>query len=158
MCFSQNSISTKIVFSTLYSHPVQILTYLWYYRTIVDLLRGCYPPRDWQTGCGIDVESPTKADETMLLPLAQKLIIKMSKVFDWCASKQVRTELVEGLGNTYGFDMARKESMKSWLIRVLYHMFYYDKPLQDQLGVMALLEAHEWNTIRGWDMEPRGTN
>ena len=47
-----------------------------------------------------DVESPTKADETMLLPLAQK----MSKIIDRCASKQVRTELVEGLGNAYGFD------------------------------------------------------
>ena len=86
-----------------------------------------------------DVGNPTKADETMLLPLAQK----MSKVFDRCASKQVRTELVEGLGNTYGFDMARKETMESWFTLVLYYMFYYDKPFQDQVGVMAFLEAHE---------------
>ena len=85
------------------------------------------------------MESPTKADETMLLPLAQK----MCKILDRCASKQVRTELVEGLGNTYGFDMARKESMESWLIRVLYHMLLYDRPFQAQLGVMAFLEAHE---------------
>ena len=80
-----------------------------------------------------DMESPTKADETMLLPLAQK----MGKVSGRCASKQVRTELVEGFGNTYGFDMARKESMEDWISRVLYYMFYYDKPFQDQLGVMA---------------------
>ena len=70
-----------------------------------------------------DVEAPTKADETMLLPLAQKI----SKVLDRCTSKAVRTELVAGLGNTYGFDMARKESMECWLVRVLYHnvMFYH---------------------------------
>ena len=66
-----------------------------------------------------DVEAPTKADETMLLPLAQKMI----KVLNRCTSKAVRTELVEGLGNTYSFDMARKETMECWLIRVLYHMF-----------------------------------
>ena len=86
-----------------------------------------------------DVEAPTKADETMLLPLAQK----MSKILDRCISKQVRTELVEGLGNTYGFDMARKESMECWLVRVMYHMFYHDTPFQAQLGVMAFLEANE---------------
>ena len=77
------------------------------------------------------------------MPLAQK----MSKVLDRCTrlSKQVRTELVEGLGNTCGFDMARKQSMECWLVRVLYHnvMFYHDKPFQAQLGVMAFLEAHE---------------
>ena len=50
-----------------------------------------------------DMESPTKADETMLLPLAQKI----GKIFGRCASKQVRSELVEGLGNTYGFQIAR---------------------------------------------------
>ena len=52
-----------------------------------------------------DMEAPTKAHETMIRPLAQK----MSKLFDCCTSKAVLTELVEGLGNTYGFDMARKE-------------------------------------------------
>ena len=51
-----------------------------------------------------DVEAPTKVDKNMLLPLAQK----MSKVFNRCETKTVQTELVEGLGNTYGFDMARK--------------------------------------------------
>ena len=86
-----------------------------------------------------DVESLTKVDETMLLPLAQK----MGKVFGRCAIKQVRTELVEGLGNTYGFHMARKESMDDLLIRVVYYMFFYDKPFQKQLGVMSFLEAHE---------------
>ena len=86
-----------------------------------------------------DVEAPTKADETMLLPLAQK----MSKVFNRCEDKTVRTELVEGLGNTFGFDMARKESLDCWLMRVLYHMFYHEKPFQAQLGVMAFLESHE---------------
>ena len=87
-----------------------------------------------------DVESPTKADGPMLLPLAQK-----GKSFGRCASKQARTELVKGLGNTYGFDMARKESIGDWLTRGLYHnvMFCYDRPLQDQVGVMAFLEAHE---------------
>ena len=75
----------------------------------------------------------------MLLPLAQK----MSKVSNRCQDKTVRTELVEGLGNTYGFDMARKESLECWLMRVLYHMFYHEKPFQAQLGVMAFLEAHE---------------
>ena len=79
----------------------------------------------------------------MLLPLAQK----MSKVFDIdrCEDLTVRTELVEGLGirNTYGFDMARKESLESFLQRMLYYMFYHEKPFQAQLGVMAFLEAHE---------------
>ena len=87
-----------------------------------------------------DVEAPTKADETMLLPLAQK----MSKVFDRCETKTVRTELVERLGNTYGFDMARKEALDCYLVRMLYYiMFYHEKPFQAQLGVMAFLEAHE---------------
>ena len=86
-----------------------------------------------------DVEASTKADETMLLPLAQK----MSKVSDPCVDKTVRTELVEGLGNTYGFDMARRESLDCYLCRMLYHMFYHKKPFQAQLGVMAFLEAHE---------------
>ena len=67
-----------------------------------------------------DVESLTRADETILLPLAQK----MSKLVDRCASKQARTELVEGLGNTYGSEMSRKESKESWLTRVLYHMIF----------------------------------
>ena len=57
------------------------------------------------------MESPAKADETMLLPLAQK----MGKGFGRCASRQVRTELMEGLGNTYGFHMARKGTMVDWL-------------------------------------------
>ena len=88
-----------------------------------------------------DVEAPTKADETMLLPLPQK----MGKVFDHCEDKTVRTELVEGWGNTYGFGMARKGSLECDLCRMLYHMFYHDKPLifQAQLGVMAFLEAQE---------------
>ena len=77
----------------------------------------------------------------MLLPLAQK----MSKVFNRCETKTVRTELVEGLGNTYGFDMARKESLECRLMRVPYHRIYHDKPVQAQLGVMAFtcMEAHE---------------
>ena len=90
-----------------------------------------------------DVEAPTKADETMLLPLAQK----MRKVIDCCTSKAVRTELVEGLGNTHGFDKTRSESMECWLIRVLYHMFYHGRPFQAQLGVMAFPEAHKWHTF-----------
>ena len=67
----------------------------------------------------------------------------MSIIIDRRASKQVQTELVEGLGDTYGFDMAKKESMESWLTRLLYHMFFYVKPFQAQPGVMAFLEAHE---------------
>ena len=67
----------------------------------------------------------------------------MSKVFDRCEDLTVRTELVEGLGNTYGFDMARKEPLDTYLIRMLYYMFYYEKPFQAQLGVMAFLEAPE---------------
>ena len=85
------------------------------------------------------MEALTKADKTMPLPLAQK----MSNVFDRCETKTVQTELVEGLGNTYGFDIARKESLDCYLVRVLYHMFYHKKPFQAQLGVMAFLEAHE---------------
>ena len=54
----------------------------------------------------------------MLLPLAQKL----SKVFDHCEDLTVRTELVEGLRNSYGFDMARKESLECYLQRMLYYM------------------------------------
>ena len=75
----------------------------------------------------------------MLLPLAQK----MSKVFDRCEDLTVRTELVEGLGNTYGFDMARKESLDCYLVRMLYHMFFHENPFQAQLSVMAFLEAQE---------------
>ena len=89
-----------------------------------------------------DVESPTKADETVLRPLSQK----MGKVFGRCASKRVRTELVDGLGSTYGFhNMEKKESMDVWLKRVLYSvcMFFYDKPFQEQSGVMAFLQARE---------------
>ena len=86
-----------------------------------------------------DIEAPTKADNDMLLPLAQK----MSKVFDRCETKTVRTELVEGLGNTYGFDMARKESLICYLLRMLYYMFYHEKLFQAQLGVMAFLETQE---------------
>ena len=50
------------------------------------------------------------------------------------------------MGNTYGFDMARKDAMKCWLMRVLCYicMFYYEKPFQAQLGVMAFLEARAW--------------
>ena len=66
-----------------------------------------------------DIEGPTKADNDMLLPLAQK----MCKVFARCEDLTVRTELVEGLGNTYGFDMARKESLECYLHRMLYYMF-----------------------------------
>ena len=67
----------------------------------------------------------------------------MSKVFDRCEDLTVRTELVEGLGNAYGFDMARKESLEFYLQRMMYYMFYHEKPFQAQLGVMAFLEAHE---------------
>ena len=67
----------------------------------------------------------------MLLPLAQK----MGKIFGRCASKQVQTELVGGLGSTYGFHnlMARKESDVNWLVRALYYMFFYDKPFQKHI-------------------------
>ena len=75
----------------------------------------------------------------MLLPLAQK----MGKVIARCEDKTVRTELVKGLGNTYGFGMAMKESLDCYLCRMPYHMFYHEKPFQAQLGVMAFLEAHE---------------
>ena len=53
----------------------------------------------------------------MLLPLAQK----MSKVFGRCEDLTVKTEFFEGLGNTYGFDMARKEELDTHLTRVLYY-------------------------------------
>ena len=45
------------------------------------------------------------------------------------------------MGNTYGFEMARKEPNENWLVRVLYYMtlFCYEKPFQNQLGVMAFL-------------------
>ena len=55
----------------------------------------------------------------------------------------MRTELVEGLGNTYGFDMARKKALDCYLVRILYYMFYHEILFQAQLGVMAFLEAHE---------------
>ena len=89
------------------------------------------------------MEAPTKADETMLLPLAQK----MSKVFDRCEDKTVRTELVEGLGNTYGFDMAREGSLECYLCRMPYHMFYHEKQFRAQLGVVAFLGAREENAF-----------
>ena len=52
----------------------------------------------------------------------------------------VKPEFVEGLGNAYGFDMARKEALCTYLTRVLYCMFYHEKPFQAQLGAMAFLE------------------
>ena len=76
------------------------------------------------------MEAPTKADKTMLLPLAQKI----RKIHDRCTlqctrlSKAVQTELIEGLGNTYGFGMARKESMECRLMQVMYYMLYHDRP------------------------------
>ena len=91
-----------------------------------------------------EIESPTKAADNMPLPLAQN----MGKIIGR-SSKQFRTELVKGLGNTHGFEMhimARKEPNGNWLVRVLHHnvIFYYDMPeFQNQLGVMAFLEAHE---------------
>ena len=90
----------------------------------------------------------------MLLPLAQK----MSKIIDRCGSKRVRSELVEGLGNTYGFDMARKGPMEDWPVPALYCMFLYDRQFQAQLGVMELPEAHasERNAIQGCGMERGG--
>ena len=60
------------------------------------------------------MEAPTKADETMILPLAQK----MSKVLDRCTGKAVRTELVGGLGNTYGFDIIGEEGINGVLAYV----------------------------------------
>ena len=48
-----------------------------------------------------EIVAPTKADSDMLLPLAQK----MSKVFARCEDLTVKTEFVDGLGNTYGFDI-----------------------------------------------------
>ena len=81
----------------------------------------------------------------MLLPLAQKT----SAVFGRCVDKTVRIELVGGfgieIGNTYGFDMARKGSLDCYLCRMLYRMFHHEKPFQAQLamGVMAFPEAHE---------------
>ena len=50
-----------------------------------------------------EIEGLTKADGNMLLPLAQK----MGKIIGR-SSKQIRTELVEGLGSTHGLEMARK--------------------------------------------------
>ena len=98
-----------------------------------------YTQDDTPQGIGKrDMESPAKAVENMPLPLVQKLIQKRGKI-----SKQIRTQVVDGLGGTYGFEMARKESNENWLMRVPYYMFYYDKPVQNELGVMAFLEAHE---------------
>ena len=85
-----------------------------------------------------DIASLTKPDKNMRLSLAQKV----GKI-PGRSSKQIRTALMEGLGSTYGFEMARKESNENWLVRVLYCMFYYDKPCQNQLGVMDFLEAHK---------------
>ena len=51
---------------------------------------------------------------------------------------------MEGLGNTYGFAMARKEPEANWLVRVLYYMSCYDELFQAQPAVMALPDPHEW--------------
>ena len=53
---------------------------------------------------------------------------------------------MEDLGNIHKFDMARKETHANYFIRILHHMFYYDKPfrIQGQLGVMIFPEAHEY--------------
>ena len=85
-----------------------------------------------------EMERPTTADKNMLLPLAQK----MGQIIG-CSSKQIWTELVEGLGNTctYGFEMARNEPNGNWPVRVLYCTVYYGKVFKNQLGVMAFLEA-----------------
>ena len=75
----------------------------------------------------------------MRLPLVQEIgkIIGRS-------SKQIRTELVAGLGGASLFEMARKEPDVNWPIAVLCCMSYYDKPCQNQPGVVAFLEAREW--------------
>ena len=52
-----------------------------------------------------------------------------------------------GSGDACGFDMVWKETMEGLLVRVLYHIFYHDKPLQAQLGVMEVPEAHEQHTF-----------
>ena len=70
-----------------------------------------------------EIESPTKAADNMPLPLAQN----MGKIIGR-SSKQFRTELVKGLGNTHGFEMhimARKEPNGNWLVRVLHHNVSY---------------------------------
>ena len=37
------------------------------------------------------------------------------------SSKQIRRELAEGLGDTYGFEMAREETNGNWLVSALYY-------------------------------------
>ena len=96
----------------------------------------------WESGKE-DVEAPARADGTVLrvLPLAQN----MSKVFDRCETKAVRTELVEGSGRADGFAMARKGILDCYPVRMWCHMSHHKKPFQAQLGVMAfrILEARE---------------
>ena len=79
----------------------------------------------------------------------------MGKGFGHCASKQVRTELVVGLGNTYSFHMARKEPMEDWLTRVLYYMFYYDNNhcRPNNIGCDGILRGPRVNNICGWGIE-----
>ena len=77
-----------------------------------------------------DMESPTKADETMLLPLG--LAQKTGKIFGRCASKQVRTYRGEGLGGACGFHMARKGPIDDRPTQVSCCLLFYDncKPFQ----------------------------
>jgi len=57
------------------------------------------------------IGSPAKADENMLLPLAQNLDKRSLK----------QAELVEILSNTYGFATVRKQSNTNWLVRMMYY-------------------------------------
>ena len=63
--------------------------------------------------------------------------LKMSTTLGRCTSKRVR--VAEGPGNTYGFDVARKGTDAGHCIRMVHHMFYYDRPFQDQLGVIMMV-------------------
>ena len=102
-----------------------------------------------------DMESPTKADETMLLPLG--LAQKTGKIFGRCASKQVRTYRGEGLGGACGFHMARKEPMDDWPTQVSCYMPIYDKPFQKKKWRGDAPRGPRANSTWQWGIEsPRG--
>ena len=69
--------------------------------------------------------------------------LKLAKVYKPCVLVVKKTELMEGVGDTYGLRPRRKEDIVDWLVRVLHRLEYYNHGLLTYAGAVALLEKHE---------------
>ena len=87
------------------------------------------------------------------------LALKIAKVYKLCAVVVKKTDLMEGLADTYGIRTRRKGSIVDWLVRsrVLYRLEleYFDRGLLTYAGVVTLLEKHEWPDV-GWNCQSMG--